>query len=115
MQMSESIHYPKTLREAIVCIANPDNPRRFFLEMRWPAGVTCPHCAAMRVSFLSTRRIWKCLECKKQFSAKVGTVMEDSPLGLDKWLECIWTPALTFPLRLSPRANPVRSPSKVLK
>ncbi|MCI0563956.1 MAG: IS1595 family transposase, partial [Nitrososphaera sp.] len=53
-------------------------------------GVTCPNCEAKEVSYLSTRRVWKCKACKKQFSVKIGTIMEDSPIGLDKWLSAIW-------------------------
>ncbi len=60
--------------------------------MRWTDGVTCPYCQGKAVSYLSTRRKWKCMnkECHKQFSVKVGTIMEDSPIGLDKWLAAIW-------------------------
>src|SRR5439155_18814196 len=50
----------------------------------------CPKCQGKELSFLSTRRLWKCKGCKKQFSVKVGTIFEDSPLGLDKWLAAIW-------------------------
>jgi transposase-like protein len=60
------------------------------VSLRWPNGVICPHCAATEPSFLSTRNIWKCKACHKQFSVKVGTIFEDSPLGLDKWLPCLW-------------------------
>ncbi len=59
-------------------------------QMRWPDGVTCPMCKGTEVSYLSTRYIWKCKACKKQFSVKVGSIMEDSPIGLDKWLAAMW-------------------------
>jgi transposase-like protein len=61
-------------------------------QMRWPDGMTCPYCQGKAVSYLSTRHKWKCMnkECHKQFSVKVGTIMEDSPIGLDKWLAAIW-------------------------
>jgi transposase-like protein len=59
-------------------------------DVRWPDGVSCPHCHGRELSFISTRRLWKCKGCKKQFSVKVGTIMEDSPIGLDKWLAAIW-------------------------
>jgi transposase-like protein len=59
--------------------------------MRWGNGpVICPRCQHDRTSFLTTRRIWKCLGCKRQFSIKVGTIFEDSPLGFDVWLRAIW-------------------------
>jgi len=57
---------------------------------KWPHGPTCPQCASKRLSFLSTRLMWKCLDCKKQFSVKVGTIFEDSAIGLDKWLTAMW-------------------------
>ncbi len=81
---------PATLVEAIRHFADPDVSLEFLASLRWPDGVTCPHCNADKPSFLRTRRIWKCRECRKQFSVKVGTVFEDSPLGLDKWLPALW-------------------------
>jgi len=81
---------PKTLLEAIRYFSNPDNCLNFMSELRWPDGITCPHCDHAEVMFLKTRRIWKCKSCRKQFSIKTGTVLEDSPIGLDKWLSAIW-------------------------
>jgi transposase-like protein len=71
---------------------DPDVCLDFVAEMRWPNGVSCPHCGRGRVSYLKTRRIWKCMngECHKQFSAKVGTIFEDSPIPLDKWMVAVW-------------------------
>jgi transposase-like protein len=60
------------------------------IRLRWPDGVVCPHCASTNHYFVKTRRIWRCKGCAKQFSVKVGTVMEDSPLGLDKWVIGLW-------------------------
>jgi transposase-like protein len=57
---------------------------------KWPKGPECPRCQSKRLSFLKTRRMWTCLECRKQFSVKVGTIFEDSPIGLDKWLTAMW-------------------------
>lgn len=81
---------PQTLQQAIIYFADKDNALEFIAGLRWPDGVTCSHCQNRNVSFLKTRRIWKCLECRKQFSVKVGTIFEDSPIGLDKWLCAIW-------------------------
>jgi transposase-like protein len=81
---------PQTLSEAIKYFADPDVALAFVVQLRWPAGVVCPYCKGERPSFLTTRRIWKCRECKKQFSVKVGTIFEDSALGLDKWLPALW-------------------------
>lgn len=91
--MKTSIKNPtelKTLRDAIIYFADADRALAFMVEMRWPSGVSCPRCSGADPIFLATRRIWKCRECRKQFSVKVGTVFEDSPLGLDKWLPAIW-------------------------
>ena len=81
---------PETLVEAVRYFADPDVSFAFVVQLRWPSGVICPLCAAEKPSYLTTRRIWKCRECKKQFSVKVGTIFEDSPLGLDKWLPALW-------------------------
>ncbi|HEY2908761.1 MAG TPA: IS1595 family transposase [Gemmataceae bacterium] len=85
-----SLVTPKTLVEAIRFFADPDNCLNFLKPLRWPNGITCPRCGSADHSFISTRRVWKCKGCKKQFSIKVGTIMKDSPLGLDKWLTAIW-------------------------
>jgi len=83
---------PETLLEAVTYFADPDRALAFMVSLRWPNGVTCPECSGTHVSFLETRRMWKCLtkECKKQFSVKVGTVFEASPIALEKWLPCLW-------------------------
>jgi transposase-like protein len=62
------------------------------VELRWPDGVHCPHCGRTDVRFIATRRIWECKEkhAKRQFSAKVGTIFDDSALSLDKWFVAIW-------------------------
>jgi len=82
--------FPKTLQDVIKFFADADTCVTFMAQIRWPEGVTCPNCEGKAVSYLSTRYVWKCKACKKQFSVKVGTVMEDSPIGLDKWLAAIW-------------------------
>jgi hypothetical protein len=87
---------PQTLIEAIKYFSDPDRALDYMVNVRWPEGVTCPHCIRAtgeihnEVSFLSTRRIWKCKVCKKQFSVKVGSVMEDSPIKLELWLAGFW-------------------------
>lgn len=81
---------PRSLSEAIRFFADPDTALAFVVTLRWPSGVDCPHCNAEKPSFLRSRRIWKCRSCKRQFSVKVGTIFEDSPLGLDKWLPALW-------------------------
>ena len=81
---------PNNLLEVVRYFADPDVALQFMRDLRWPDGVTCPHCSADAPSFLKTRRIWKCRDCRKQFSVKVGTIFEDSALGLDKWLPALW-------------------------
>jgi transposase-like protein len=91
--MSEKMEFPKTLQEAIKYFADEDRALQFMVAIRWPdLVVKCPHCQSTDVTFLPTRRIWKCKAKheRQQFSVKVGTVMEDSPIKLDKWLCAFW-------------------------
>ncbi len=83
---------PQTLVEAIRHFADPNVTLATMVGLRWPTGVHCPTCGRTDVRFISTRRVWECKEKhpKRQFSAKVGTVFEDSPLSLDKWFVAIW-------------------------
>jgi transposase-like protein len=83
---------PKTLQQAIVYFADADNCLNFMVERRWPNGVECPTCGSADVRFIPTRRLWECKgkHARKQFSAKVGTIFEDSALPLDKWLIAMW-------------------------
>jgi transposase-like protein len=83
---------PQTLQDAIRYFSDPDICLDFMVSIRWPQGVTCPTCGSKEVTFLATRRVWKCKtkHAKQQFSAKVGTVFEDSPIGLDKWFAAAW-------------------------
>jgi len=83
---------PRTLQQAIIYFANPDNCLAFMVGRRWPTGVVCPTCASKDVRFISTRRLWECKNehPRKQFSVKVGTIFEDSALPLDKWLIAMW-------------------------
>ena len=81
---------PSTLLEATRYFADLDVANDFVATLRWPHGPVCPRCGSKTHSYLTTRRIWKCKDCKKQFSVKVGTIFEDSPLGLDKWLPAVW-------------------------
>jgi hypothetical protein len=85
---------PKSLQEAIVYFSNLDNCIDYMAIRRWPDGVVvCPTCGCSKVSaFNPKRRTWKCpkVHPKREFSIKVGTVMEDSPIPLDKWLMAAW-------------------------
>lgn len=91
--MHEANQLPETLFDAVQYFASGDNAHDFMVSLRWPDGVVkCPRCHSADVSFVSTRKVWKCKHCatNKQFSIKVGTVMEDSPIKLDKWLSAFW-------------------------
>lgn len=90
---------PTTLQEAVVHFADPDNCLNYLVAHRpeWKDGVICPLCGSKDVSFIPSRRLWQCNKlvdkkrhARAQFSVKVGTIMEDSALGLNKWLVAIW-------------------------
>lgn len=83
---------PHTLMEAVRYFADPDVALQHMVDLRWPGGVHCPTCGRTDVRFIATRRIWECKKkhARKQFSAKVGTIFEDSALPLDKWFVAIW-------------------------
>ena len=83
---------PKTLQEAIKHYSNLDVCQQELADSRWPNGVTCPHCGSKDVSYLANQRRWQCKtkHPRRQFSVKVGTIFEDSPIGLDKWFVAVW-------------------------
>jgi transposase-like protein len=83
---------PKSLQEAIIYFSNPDNCIEYLVSRRWRDGVVCPGCGATKVSYNANRRTWKCgsHHPRREFSVKVGTIFEDSPIGLDKWLTVTW-------------------------
>ncbi len=99
--MKTTLQLPKTLQEAVVFFYDPQRTFDYAVSLRWPDGkVTCPRCGSTEHSFISTRRIWFCKGCKKQFTVKVGTIFEDSALGraglyfcdgvMDKWMIAVW-------------------------
>jgi len=84
---------PKSLQDAIVYFSNPDNCIAYLAAKRWPNGVICPICGSEKVSaFNPTRKTWKCSKhhSKREFSVNVGSLAEDSAIGLDKWLTALW-------------------------
>lgn len=91
--MSKKKPLPKTLLEAVRYFSDLDVCTEYVAGLRWPDGPVCPRCEGREHSYLTTRRLWKCKGCKRQFSVKIGTVFEDSPLGLDKWLPAVWLAA----------------------
>ncbi len=93
-------YIPEGLAEAIEYFSDPDACFETIKTLRWPNGVECPHCiregvTCKDVHFIESRKIWRCKSCGKQFSVKVGSVMEDSPLSLKLWLTAIWLIANT--------------------
>lgn len=82
---------PVTLQQAITYFSDAERAFEYAKFLRWPDGkVSCPRCGSESNSFVKTRRIWFCNGCKKQFTVKVGTIFEDSALGLDKWMTAVW-------------------------
>jgi transposase-like protein len=83
---------PKTLQDAIIYFGDADNCLSYMVDSRWPDGVICPTCGRPDPTFLKVQKKWQCksAHAKRQFTAKVGTIFEDSPLGLEKWLPAVW-------------------------
>jgi transposase-like protein len=81
---------PDTLLGAINYFADVDVATMFVAGLRWPDGVMCPHCSGKNCPYVKSRRIWQCKDCRKQFSVKVGSIFEDSPIPLSKWLPAMW-------------------------
>ncbi len=84
---------PKTLQEAIIYFADPENCHAFMMGSRWADGkVKCPRCGSDDVSYLPNARVFKCYQKheRQKFSLKVGTIFEDSSIGLEKWLPTMW-------------------------
>src|SRR5438067_304454 len=84
---------PTNLKEAIIYFADADNCLNYLVARRWPDEiVSCPTCGKTNPRYIPERKIWQCSikHPKRQFSVKVGTIFEDSPLGLDKWLPAVW-------------------------
>jgi transposase-like protein len=84
---------PKTLQQAIVYFSDYENCREFMASVRWLDGIVrCPYCNSEKVTYLKTARLYRCYgkHPKQKFSLKIGTVFEDSPIGLEKWLPAVW-------------------------
>ena len=91
--MKDENEFPKTLQEAIKYFAQDDRAFEYMKCVRWPTGVvSCPRCGSEKVSFISTRKMWTCSECKtkKQFTIRIGTILEDSAISFEKWICAFW-------------------------
>lgn len=84
--------FPETLLGAVRYFSRKNRAHEFMKAIRWPEGVICPHCGSREVTFLKNAQLWKCKtkHPRQKFSVKVGTVFEDSPIGLDKWMPAVW-------------------------
>jgi transposase-like protein len=83
----------QTLQQAIIHFSSFENCKREMVQLRWPNGVVkCPQCGSDHVAYLEKARVWKCYgkHDRPKFSLKTGTIFEDSPIGLDKWLAALW-------------------------
>ncbi len=88
-----SMETPKTLRDAVIWFADFEHCRQFMMALRWPDGaVKCPRCGAEKVTYLEKQRVWKCYAKHERptFSLKTGTIFEESPIPLEKWLPAAW-------------------------
>ena len=81
---------PTTLQEAIQYFADQQRCQDLLSAMRWPQGPVCPSCRSHEHGYVKSRAIYQCKSCRKQYSAKVGTIFEDSPIKLDKWFCALW-------------------------
>src|SRR5438876_3982493 len=90
LERNDEPKVPKTLQDAIVYFSDKERALAFAVAWRWPDGIFCPFCQCCEYSYLSTRQVWKCKGCKKQYSVRVGTIFEDSPISLSKWFTAMW-------------------------
>lgn len=81
---------PKTLQKAIQHFSDEQVCIDTIAALRWPNGVDCPACGHKEHYYLKTQKRWKCKDCNRQFSVKLGTIFEDSPIHLSKWLLAMW-------------------------
>jgi transposase-like protein len=85
-----SERFPTTLLAAVRYFEDEAVCREFLAGLRWPVAVACVFCGSKKVEYIATRSLWRCKDCRKQFSVKKGTIFEDSPIPLSKWLPAIW-------------------------
>lgn len=88
----EALAIPDTMLQAVRQFEDPQVAHDFFVQIRWPEGVVaCPRaCGSVRVAYMAKQRRWYCNDCKGQFTAKTGTIFEDSPISFSKWLPAVW-------------------------
>jgi transposase-like protein len=82
--------FPETLIEAVRYFSDEGVCRDFVEQLRWPDGVTCPRCEGTEIGRITSRNLWRCKSCPYEFTVKKGTIFEDSPIALSKWLPALW-------------------------
>src|SRR5438132_680306 len=101
--MGRQKSFPTTLIEAVKYFDDEAVCRDFLASLRWPDGVLCAFCQSDKVGRIERktdrrgnplpngpRVLWRCKECRKEFSVTKGTIFEDSPIPLSKWMPAIW-------------------------
>src|SRR5687768_7552954 len=91
--MDTETYNPKSLLDAVRYFSNPDVCHEYMIRVRWAKSrPTCPKCGSEKIGEIKSRRMFQCKnkDCRKQFSTRLGTIFEDSPLGLDKWFVAVW-------------------------
>ena len=84
----------KTLIEAVRYFDDPEICDEYMRQIKWPDGkVACPQCGSDKIGEIKTRRLLRCRNCRRQLSAKVGTIFESSPIGINKWFVAVWSVA----------------------
>lgn len=82
---------PKSLLEAVRYYTDPKVCFETMLAVKWPDGkIVCPKCNCEQVGVIRSRSMYCCKGCRKQFSARLGTIFEDSPLSLGHWFVAVW-------------------------
>jgi transposase-like protein len=92
--MTTEDRFPQTLMDAVMYFADPGRCHEYMKSIKWPDGqISCPQCGGSAIGEIKSRRMFQCKAkgCRKQFSVKVGTIFEDSPLPLQKWFVAVWS------------------------
>src|SRR5271169_533841 len=84
------MEFPETLQQTIQYFSDEQVCIDAFASLRWPDGPECPDCRTKNPYYIKTQKRWKCRDCRRQFSVKVETIFEDSPISLQKWLPAMW-------------------------
>lgn len=89
--MNTELELPETLTAAVAYFADPDRALAFMIALRWPDGVVRCDCGSSECTWMAKHTRWRCRTCNVQFSVKAGTVFEQSPISLSKWMPAVWS------------------------